>query len=391
MGKMKKYLVALASFLIMICIGGVYAWSIFVPPLKAEHGLPTAHTQLIFGFTIAMFAIAMIFAGKIEKKHGPKTTALIGAALFSMGYLFASFSNGRVLILLIGIGIFSGAGISFGYVCSLATPIKWFPRYKGLITGFSVAGFGGGAILLSFLVKYFLENGLPVLTIFRIVGIGYGIVVFLSALMFSVPEEINKEPIGTSQSITGLISNSKLWALFLAMFAGTFAGLLVIGNLKPIGLFYGVNEVYATTAISFLAIGNMIGRVFWGYISDKLGGRRSIIIALLLLSFFTIMLLPGARSNIAFLFLPFLIGLGFGANFVLFATEVSHLYGVNKLGLIYPYVFLSYGLAGIIGPLVGGWFFDVMQSYTVPIILSAVICCCGAIVFTVLIPVNKES
>jgi OFA family oxalate/formate antiporter-like MFS transporter len=135
---MKKYLVALASFLIMICIGGVYAWSIFVPPLKAEHGLTTAHTQLIFGFTIAMFAIAMIFAGKIEKKHGPKITALIGAALFSMGYLFASFSNGQVLILLIGIGIFSGSGISFGYVCSLATPIKWFPRYKGLITGFQL-------------------------------------------------------------------------------------------------------------------------------------------------------------------------------------------------------------------------------------------------------------
>lgn len=388
---MKKYLVATASFLIMICIGGVYAWSIFVPPLKAEHGLTTASTQLIFGFTIAMFAIAMIFAGKIEKKHGPKITALIGAFLFSMGYLLASFSNGRVLILLIGIGILSGAGISFGYVCSLATPIKWFPRYKGLITGLSVAGFGGGAILLSFLVKYFLGNGLPVLTIFRIVGIGYGIAVFLSALMFSVPEEINKEPIGASQSITELISDSKLWALFLAMFAGTFAGLLVIGNLKPIGLFYGVNEAYATTAISFLAIGNMIGRVFWGYISDKLGGRRSIIIALLLLSFFTIMLLPGAQSNIAFLFLPFLIGLGFGANFVLFATEVSHLYGVNRLGVIYPYVFLSYGLAGIIGPSVGGWFFDVMQSYTVPIILSAIICCCGAIVFTVLIPVNKKS
>lgn len=168
---MKKYLVTLASFLIMLCIGGVYAWSIFVPPLKLEHGLMTAQTQLIFGFTIASFAIVMIPAGRIEKKRGPRITAIIRAILFMAGYLIASFSCGHVSLLLIGVGIFSGAGIAFGYVTSLATPIKWFPEYKGLITGISVAGFGGGAIILSRLVKAMLADGIPVLQIFRIIGI----------------------------------------------------------------------------------------------------------------------------------------------------------------------------------------------------------------------------
>ena len=383
---MKKYLVTLASFLIMLCIGGVYAWSIFVPPLKLKHGLMTAQTQLIFGFTIASFAIVMIPAGRIEKKRGPRITAIIGAILFMAGYLIASFSYGHVSLLLIGVGIFSGAGIAFGYVTSLATPIKWFPEYKGLITGISVAGFGGGAIILSRLVEAMLADGMPVLQIFRIIGISYGIVVFLSALLFAVPESTRSAEVKKTQTIGELITDSKVWALFLAMFAGTFAGLLVIGNLKPIGLNFGVSEVYATTAISFLAIGNMVGRVLWGYVSDKLGGRRSVLLALVLLTLFTILILPGSQSNITFLFIPFLVGLGFGANFVLFATEVSQLYGVDKLGTIYPYVFLSYGFAGIIGPSAGGWLFDVTHSYTIPIILSAIICAAGALIFRVMIP-----
>jgi len=387
---MKKYLATLASFLIMLCIGGVYAWSIFVPPLIAEHGLMTSQTQLVFGFTIATFAVVMILAGRIEKKRGPRITAIIGAVLFTCGYLLASVSGGKISVLLIGIGLFSGAGIAFGYVTSLATPIKWFPDYKGLITGVSVAGFGGGAIILSWIVETLLEKAVPVLRIFRIVGISYGIVVFLSALLFSVPKQFQTESAKSIIPLREHLKNSKIWVLFLAMFSGTFAGLLIIGNLKPIGLNFGVSEVYATIAISFLAIGNMIGRVLWGFVSDRLGGRRSILLALALLTLFTLLVIPGSHSDLTFLFIPFLVGLGFGANFVLFAAEVTQLFGVAKIGTIYPIVFLSYGFAGIIGPSIGGGLYDLTQSYTIPIIISAVICALGMVIFYRMIPPRKS-
>ncbi|MCD4784907.1 MAG: MFS transporter [Candidatus Eremiobacteraeota bacterium] len=374
----------------MVCLGGVYAWSIFVPPLRSEHGLTTAQTQFIFGLTIAVFAIVMIFAGRMEKNRGPRLTAIIGAILFCSGYLLASFSGGRWVFLLGGIGVLSGAGIGFGYLCALATPIKWFPRYKGLITGLSVAGFGGGAILLSFLAKNFLEKGMPVLDIFRLVGITYGIIIFLSALGFSVPQKQDEETSENSLSMTGLFKEKKLWALFLGMFAGTFAGLLITGNLKPIGLAFGVSEGTATIAISFLAIGNAAGRIIWGRLSDILGGKRSIILALSSLSLSALLLLVGARHDAVFIFLSMVIGFGFGANFVLFATEVSHVYGIHKLGIVYPYVFLSFGLAGIIGPLIGGKLFDITKNYQFAIILSAIICAAGALSYFFLMQNNKK-
>ena len=61
----------------MVCLGGIYGFSIFVPPLKAEYGLTTAQTQRIFGFTVISFAVSMIFSGRLLKKLNPKLVASI--------------------------------------------------------------------------------------------------------------------------------------------------------------------------------------------------------------------------------------------------------------------------------------------------------------------------
>ena len=83
--KYRIFVNVLASVLIMCCAGSVYAWSIFVAPLKTAYGLSTAQTQLIFGFIIASFSITMLFVGRIERKYGSKIAAVIGAVLFSAG------------------------------------------------------------------------------------------------------------------------------------------------------------------------------------------------------------------------------------------------------------------------------------------------------------------
>lgn len=388
---MKKYMVLISSILIMICLGGVYAWSIFVPPLMAEYALSTAQTQLVFGFTIAFFTMGMVLAGQMEKEKGPRKTAFVSALLFAMGYLYAGASEGNFLMIFLGIGVLSGMGIGFGYVCALTTPIKWFPQKKGLITGLSVAGFGGGAILLSVIVKWLLENNIAVLDIFRNIGLGYGMLVFLGALFLSTPgAAINQKPIEQNFQLKGLWRNIQFWSLSIGMFAGTFAGLLIIGNLKPIGLSYGATENAATAAIGLLAIGNMAGRVLWGYISDKLGGRFSIVAALVFLAFACMSLLIGARYEMVFMMISVAIGIGFGANFVLFAAETAHEYGIEKLGIIYPYIFLFYGLAGIVGPPSGGLLYDMMKNYNTAIIVSAVICLGGAAAYAYLSSMNHK-
>lgn len=371
----------LASIFIMCCAGSVYAWSIFVSPLKSSFGLSTTQTQLIFGFIIASFTVTMLFVGRIERKVGPKITAAIGAVLFSTGYLLASFSGGNVVIILLGISVLSGAGMGFGYVTVLATLVKWFPGHKGLATGIAVAGFGSGAILLSQIVQPILNRGMAVTGIFRAIGIIYGVIFLVSALFLSAPRAAGKteieKPIGTGV----LVKDRRFWVLFYTFFAGSFAGLMFIGNLKPIGINYGVSSGAAGLAIVLLSVGNAAGRIIWGQIYDKIGGRRSVGIALALVTVFMLILLDGISNDIAFLIFCLVFGLCYGANFVLYASDVSQIYGISQLSIVYPAVSIAYGVSGIVGPLAGGFLFDVTQHYAIPIILSAAICFSGLAVY----------
>jgi OFA family oxalate/formate antiporter-like MFS transporter len=372
----------MASILIMCCAGSVYAWSIFVDPLKITLGLTTAQTQLIFGFIIASFSITMLFVGRIERRLGPRLTAAIGGILFCSGYLLASFSGGNVVLILLGISVLSGAGMGFGYVTVLSNLVKWFPDHQGLATGIAVAGFGSGAIVLSQIVQPILNQGLPVVAVFRYIGTIYGAIFLVSALFISAPgvtiKNVTEKPI----SIAVLSKDKRFWILFYTFFAGSFAGLMLIGNLKPIGLTYGIGSRAAGLAIVLLSVGNAMGRVLWGQIYDKIGGKRSVAVALALVAILTLVLLTKINNGLAFLSLCLIFGLCYGANFVLYASEVSHLYGIYQLGIVYPVVSLAYGISGIAGPLAGGYIFDVTHQYSIPIILSSAICLSGMLVYT---------
>ena len=79
--------------------------------------------------------------------------------------------------------------------------------------------------------------------------------------------------------------------------------------------------------------------------------------------------------------LSFFIGFGFGGNFVLFAKETAQLFGVQNLGVIYPYVFLGYAIAGIAGPFSGGWLFDLSGTYSWAIYLASLLSLAGSLLF----------
>ena len=130
-----RYLTLLASVLIQLCLGGIYAWSEFVPGLNASYGVGVAQTQLVFGVSIAAFTGAMVWAARLVERRGPGFVATVGGVLFGLGYLTASFSGGTFFVLLLGIGVLAGIGTGFGYACPLPTCMRWFPDHRGLVTG----------------------------------------------------------------------------------------------------------------------------------------------------------------------------------------------------------------------------------------------------------------
>ena len=366
---MKRYVILAACILIQTCLGSLYAWSAFVPSLMDDYGVSGGRAGLIFGVAIAVFTLVMLYAGRLQDRRGPRFVAIIGAVIFGAGFLVASFSGGSYAVLFIGAGLLVGVGTGFGYVCPLATAVKWFPKRKGLITGIAVAGFGGGGVLLSELVEWLLRGGMDVMNIFRLVGVVYGGAIFLAALLLSVPEHHARHAHHAAFRVRELFAHIEFYALLLGMFAGTFGGLLVIGNLKPMGIDFALSAERAATAVGVFALGNALGRVTWGVIYDRIG-RIAIPISLMTLMLGVLAPLAIA-GEISFIAISGLMGFGFGACFVLYAVHVTTLYGHERMGSVYPVVFLMYGVSGIIGPATGGAIFDATGGYGPAILVAA--------------------
>lgn len=324
----------------------------------------------------------MIFAGRIEHTLGPRKTAFLGSFLFVLGNLLASFSSGNYIVLLLGVSVFTGMGIGLCYLTCLVTPVKWFPEKKGLITGVSVAGFGFGAVFLTLIVDYLLGQEILILDIFLIVAIMYGVILLVASFLL-VEKDLPEKNAHHAKTLH-LLQSRQFWALSLGIFAGTFAGLLLLGNLKPLGIWSNLDETLATLSISIFALGSMVGRIFWGYLSDKTSEKKIITLGLLFLAFSCLALAFSKVHAVLFLINTFALGIGFGANFVLFVKGVADIYGIEKVGRIYPYVFLFYGIAGILGPVIGGKLYDVFESYYFSIFAATGVCLLGIIVFNIL-------
>ncbi|NCC14066.1 MAG: MFS transporter [Spirochaetia bacterium] len=126
----KRWVVLLAALCMQTILGGVYAWSTLSVWIREEMGISSAQAGLVFGMTIMVFTIVMVFSGRILPQFGPRKTASIGALFFFLGYLLAAYSHASFALLLLGISVLSGIGIGFSYVVPLSVCLKWFPTQK---------------------------------------------------------------------------------------------------------------------------------------------------------------------------------------------------------------------------------------------------------------------
>lgn len=370
---MKRWIVLVAGVILQLIIGGVYAWSVFVPALESEYQFTKGQSALIFGLIIAVFSLAMIPAGRSLKRYGPRKTAAFGAVLFGTGYLLASLAGGNYLLTLLSLGVLTGTGIGFVYICPLTVGMQWFPNKKGLVTGVSVAGFGGGAVALSSVASFLLQQpDIYILDVFRILGITLGLLAFVGALLLSTPDHQSAGTAKTSSDFKKILFSREFLIVALGMFGGTFAGLLIVGNLKPLLLATNVPEFQATLAVSLFAVGNATGRVVWGNLFDRFGPRRTIILSLASLGAGLVLLMLPLPAPLLLAVVLF-VGTGFGSCFTVYALSTESIFGIDAFSTVYPMVFLGYGVAALTGPVLGGIIADSAGSFIPSIIMSAVV------------------
>jgi len=381
---LKRFTVLAAAVVMQLCLGGVYAWSIFVPALRLDFGFSSAQTQLVFGTAFLVFTVSGVFTGALQDRHGPRWLGVASGAFLAAGYLVASASGGDFALLWLGYGGLVGLGIGCGYVCTIATAVKWFPERKGLVAGLAVAGYGAGAIALSAVAESLLARGWGVLEVLGAVGWSYGPLVAAAGLLLTLPPAARaREPVRFERR--RLLRDPRFRALSVAMFCGTLPGLLISGNLKPIGLSFGLPPVTAALSISAFAVGSGGGRIVWGLLADRLGCRRAALLALVAIAASPFPLLLAGGSEAVFLAAALLAGFCYGSSFAIYPAQVAELWGARVMGTVYALVMVAHGLAAEVGPGAAGLLFDLTGSFTPALLLAAGSAAVGWVAYRVLL------
>ncbi len=181
-----RWLMVVAALVMQLCLGVLYAYSVFRGPLSKELGMTVKETGYPLMASFFFFAVGMIVAGRWQDKAGPKKVALFGGVLLAVGCILAGVLYKTVGGLVFSYGILGGLGVGFAYVTPIATCIKWFPDMRGTITGLAVFGFGAGTLIFGPLLSRLIASS-GIASTFFAVGVIMLVGVCGSALMFKVP------------------------------------------------------------------------------------------------------------------------------------------------------------------------------------------------------------
>jgi len=401
----KAWVVTFAGTAINLCLGILYAWSVWAKALINEKMVGQAMTGVNegwvylnnaqaatpFSLCVILFAVFMIPGGRIQDKYGPKVGATLGGLLLAAGCILAGLMKSYTG-LIIGFGILGGAGMGIGYAAPTPAALKWFgPHKRGLIAGLVVGGYGGAALYVSPLGQYLIDT-MSISGSFITLGIIFAVVCIIAGQLLAWPPAgyvppgaVVKAGAAPAKTLTAMdwvvgdmVKTWQYYALVIMFIGTTQSGLLVIANAAG---------MLASTAkaIPFLAANawilasyggavNAAGRVGTGMYSDKIGRGNAYALncgvsALCLFAMPAIM----ASGNVFFLFLA--VGIAYwqyGGGLALMPSFTADFFGPKNLGFNYGMVFIGWGL-GFFMTRLGGTIKDMTGSLDWAFYLSGLV------------------
>lgn len=391
----KGWTVTFCGMGVNLALGILYAWSVIKGGIPDSWGWTNADKALPYSVACLVFALAMVPAGRLQDKVGPRWVSTIGGVLVGIGFIIAALAGSSLGGFVIGFGIFGGIGIGFGYASATPPAVKWFPPQKtGLIAGLVVAGFGLASVYIAPLatkllsvfgttitktdpvtgmVKQAVEKGVS--STMLVFGIAFFIIVVILSQLLRDPPKGYVPPgspakgsaaakVTVDRGWKEMLSTAQFYILWLIYFAGASAGLTFISVAQDLGK-RSLGEL-AFVAVAILAVGNACGRIMAGLISDKIGRQWTLFGFLLLQAvvLFVLFLLKGGASWPIVLLIALLIGANYGSNLSLFPSATKDYFGLKNFGVNYGFVFTAWGVAGLIMPWVNGRIKDATGSDT---------------------------
>ncbi|MGV0852902.1 L-lactate MFS transporter [Mycolicibacterium phlei] len=374
-----RWLVPPAALSIHLSIGAAYSWSVFKKPLEGALDISGTLSALPFTVGIVMLGLSAAVFGTWVDRNGPRAAMFVAMCCFCGGWLIGSagLAVGQYWLVLLGYGLIGGIGWGIGYISPVSTLIKWFPDRPGMATGLAIMGFGGGALIASpwstAMLDLFGTDKAGIAKTFLVHGIAYAVFMSLGWLLVRVPRPDWKPhgwtpatPVadsivtGGQVSANNAIKTPQFWLLWIVLCFNVTAGIGILEKASPIyqDFFPGAGTAAAALAaaaagyVALLSLSNMLGRIGWSSLSDKIGRKNAyrMYLGVGALLYLTITLMENS-NKVVFLVATMLILSFYGAGFATVPAYLRDLFGTYQVGAIHGRLLTAWSAAGILGPI----------------------------------------
>ena len=378
-----------AAFTVLFVVYGIqFSFGTFVGEVVKDTGWSENRLQLIFAIYIGLYSALSAISGWLTDRLGPRPIVATGALLLTSGYLLWATAN-SLMVVAIGMAVVAPLGMSCAWVPCNATVVRWFVVRRGLATAIATAG-GSLANILVPPIAAALVSAYGWRTAILSMSIVGGICMLLSSIVLERdPEGVGQQPDGQLQRATDLSQNPdkgmtpaeawrnpNYWKIF-GMYALTFLAVFVpFVHGVQFAQSLGASLQTASTVISAIGIGGLVGRLVMGPVSDRIGRKNAVMLALLVE---TTAFVGMASSNSLWLLYPSAAAFGFayGGGVVVFPPLVADLFGRAHAGSIVGRIFATAGTMAAIGPYAAQMLHDALGNYRWPFLLSGMANACA--------------
>jgi MFS family permease len=355
--------------LLLSTIGGVGMWSVVValPAVQAEFGVARADASLPYTLTMISFGLSGILMGRLSDRFGAMVPVIIGTTILALGYAAAGLAE-NLWQYTLAQGLLVGGGSSATFGPLLADTSLWFTRRRGIAVGIFASGNYLAGTVWPPLVQHFIESMGWRQTSFGIAMFCLASMLPLALLLRRPPPAIETGPVraGTaaarSRHALGLSSGALQTLLLVAGVACCVAMSMPQVHLVAYCGDLGYGPAHGAQMLSLMLGFGIVSRLTFGFICDRIGGLR------------TLLLGSSLQGTALLLFLPF--------NGLVSLYVISALFGLFQGGIVPSYAiivreYFSPAEAGarvgavitatLFGMALGGWvsgaIFDLTGSY----------------------------
>jgi MFS family permease len=377
-----RWLVPPAALCVHLCIGQVYAFSVFNLPMTKLIGITESApgdwklTELgwIFSLSIVFLGLSAAFAGTWLDRVGPRKAMFTAALLFGGGFMVSALGIHlhQLWIVYLGYGVLGGCGLGIGYISPVKTLIIWFPDRPGMATGMAIMGFGGAALIASPLSVWLMQQfatptDVGVAETFVALGCIYLFFMMMGAVIVRVPApgwapegyvpSAQPKKLVTTRDVhvDEALKTRQFYLLWAVLCLNVTAGIGVLGQASAMSqeMFPGRISVLAAAGfVGILSIFNMLGRFFWASTSDYIGRRNTYMIFFALgMALYAAVPWTGQTGNIVLFVVAYCIIMSmYGGGFATIPAYLKDVFGTRYVGAIHGRLLTAWATAGVLGP-----------------------------------------